>query len=243
MIKQTLRTIGIFAVLIFPVVALTFWAYTFLHQVVLFFGVLIAAWAAFHLSKMTVEEKRLNREVFQQASELKKAKEALDSCLATTAQAPVYTRRFLDSKLAEECNRARRYLRLLSCLLVSIDSFSTLSRDYGSVVSEALFHEVARFLRESVRSVDTLIRYKEDQLVVMLPETSLTQAGIAANRMRFAVGKNTFHINREPFKLTLSMSVVIFDPAIHRNQEDVLVALETLLVQARQSGPNQGVGI
>src|SRR3989338_3824677 len=129
MTKRIFRGIGIFALLVFPTAALTFCAYTFLHQIVFFLGTVIAAWAAWRLSRLRNEEERLNREVFQQAYELKRAKEALDSCLATTAQTPVYSRRFLDSKLTEECNRSKRYLRVLSCLLITIDSFSELSRE------------------------------------------------------------------------------------------------------------------
>ena len=243
MTKKIVCGVGVFALVFLPTLALSFLAYTVFHQNILLASVLIAIWAAFFLSKLTAEQERLNREVFLQAYELKKAKEALDSCLATETETPVYNRRLLDSKLTEECNRSRRYGRSLSCLLIAIDSLSELSQTYDSFFSGVVVQEVARFLKESIRSVDSLIRYGNERLVVILPETSLTQAGVVANRMRFAVEKKTFSINQQSLKLTLSAGVVSFDPAMHRGKEEIINILEEALLRANKTGPNQVSGI
>ncbi|MBI3999341.1 MAG: diguanylate cyclase, partial [Candidatus Omnitrophica bacterium] len=182
------------------------------------------------------------REVFLQAYELKKANEALQSCLATSAQTQVYNARFLNSRLSEECNRAKRYRRSLSCLLAAIDSMPELAEFQDSVFSEAIVQEVMRFLKENIRSVDVVIRYTDNRLVAILPETEFNQARIVVNRIRFAVEKSTFRVKEKELKLTVSVGLISFNPAVHRGKEDVLEGLEKALLEARQNGSNQIVG-
>ena len=79
MAKKIARGIGIFLLFFLPPVLLSFLAYTVFHQAVLFVSALIALWVAFYGVKILAERDRLNREVFLQAYELKKAKETLDS--------------------------------------------------------------------------------------------------------------------------------------------------------------------
>ena len=237
---KILRIVGIFALIFLPILALSFFAYTVLHQVVLIGGALIAAWVACRFNKVKTNEERLNREVFYHVYELKKSKEALDSCFAMSIQTKAYHERLLSSKLSEECSRVKRYHRALSCLLIQINSFSEFSQLHGSVFSEVLFQEATRFLKESIRQVDSLVRHGEERMVLILPETSLNQAAVVANRIRFAIEMKTFRIQNQHLKLTVSISFVCFDPAVFHGKEDMLAALEAEL---KKAGPNQVVGV
>ena len=243
MIRKTIRAVGIFILLFLPSLILSFFAYTVFHQFIFFIGMVTAAWLAFYFSNTISEKDRLNREIFLQAYELKIAKEALDSCLATESQTQAYRERFLDSKLTDECNRARRYHRPLSCLLVAVDAFEELSQTRGPVFAQAIFQEVTRFTKESIRSVDSVIRCNDDQIVVILPETQLQQAEVVARRIQFSIEKKTFIVDRQMLKITISMGVLCFDPALHRGREEMMSALNQALLDAKRSGPNRIAGI
>ena len=91
----------------------------------------------------------------------------------------------------------------------------------------------------SATSVDIIIRYGEGRFVVILPETSADSARIAAERIRYAVEKNAFRVGERPIKLTVSIGLIGFDPAIHRDKNDVLKMLDQTLVEGRKSGPNR----
>ncbi len=241
--KKIIRILGLFVLFFLPILALSFLAYTVFHQFILLAGVLLSAWAAFYVNHLAVEQERLSREVFSQSYELKKAGDALESCLATAAQTQAYNERLLESKLTEECSRAKRYHRPLSCLMVAIDSLKELLQYHNLAFSETIIQEVARFLKESLRSVDSVIRYNEERLIIILPETHLDQSHIVANRIRFVVEKKTFRIEGKEIQLTTSIGFIGFDPAIHRGKEDVLTALEKVILEARKTGPNQIVGV
>jgi diguanylate cyclase (GGDEF)-like protein len=239
MTKRILNAAGVFVLVFFPVLALSFLAYTVFHQIILFIGLLIAGWAAWQIGTLIRERDRLGREVFLQAYEIKKAKETLESCLAVDTQTQVYNARLLEARLSEECERARRYRRPLSCLLVAIDSLSDLVQQHGSVISEVIVHEVGHFLKENTRSVDIIIRHQDNRFIAILPETLLNQARIAAERIRYAIEKNTFQIQGKSIKVTVSVGIVTFDPAIHRGKEDVLSALDRALTEAKKVGANR----
>ena len=239
MAKKILRIGSIFFLISFPPLALSFFAYTVLHQVILGFGLLIAAWFAYRYVQLFGEEKRLNYEVFQQAYELKKAHEALQSCLATVPQTKVYYERLLDAKITEECNRSRRYGRPLSLMLIEISYFSDFTETYSSVFSETLVQEFISFLKESIRSVDAVIRYGDSRLVLVLPETRLDQARIVSNRIRFACDKKSFKVQEKILKLMIHSNIISFDPNLHRGKDDLLLSLEKGLKETEGVGPTQ----
>jgi diguanylate cyclase (GGDEF)-like protein len=180
----------------------------------------------------------LGHEVFLQAYELKKAKENMESS-TVDAKSQVYHSRLLDLRLTEECDRAKRYHRPLSCLLVNIDSFSNLAERYGTMIPEVIAQQVAHFLKENTRLVDVIIRKGQDSYVAILPETARTQARIAAERIRYSIEKNIFRIEERDVKVTVSIGVVSFDPAIYQGKDDLLSALEKTLNEARKNGLSQ----
>lgn len=237
--KKLLYFFGLFFLLFSPVLALSFYAYTVFHQIILLLGALIAGWTALYLGQLFDDRERLSRDVFLQSYELRKVKETLESCQATGDQTDVYNERFLVSRLAEECERSRRYGRQFSTLLVAIDAFSQLAQRSGVVQASTIVQEVSRFLKESTRSVDIIIRSGEDRFVAILPETQLNQARIVAERIRYAVEKNMFKVEGRPVKVTVSIAIVAFDSTVHRNKEDVLNCLEKTFHEARRSGVNR----
>ena len=239
MSKKILIAAGFFCILFLPVIAISFWAYTIVHQVVLIVSGFGLGWMAYYISTLRDERERLSREVFMQAYELKKSKEALDSCLATDTETQFYNVRLLDSRLSEECDRARRYRRPLSFLLIEIDSFKDIEKTHGMTYAQAMIQEVATFFKENTRTVDVFIRQGENRFVSILPETGIDHARMVAERIRYAIDKNVFRTEGKSVKITVSVGFIGFDSAIHRNKDDVIELLERALSQAKKTGPNR----
>lgn len=237
--KKIFKAVIIFALLFLPLITLSFLAHTVYHQIIFFLSAFAAASFAYYVAGLISQEERLSHEIFVQAYELKKSKEALDSCLVMDTQTHIYNERLLASRLTEECARARRYHRPLSFMMIAIDSYDEIRARSGTVVSQVIVHETAQFLKESTRSVDIIIRYGEGRFVAILPETPVHSARVAAERVRYAVEKNTFQIEDKALKFTVSVGLIGFDPAVHRGREDVLKSLEQTFAQAKKGGPNQ----
>lgn len=240
MIRRIVTAVGFFSLLFLPIFALSFWAYTVFHQIILLVGFIVAVWVSSYLSNLVQERGRLSRELFTHLYELKGAKEALASCLATETKTQAYNRRLLESRLSEECNRARRYERPLSFLLIEIDTFKDIEKNYGTSVSQALIQEVADFLRVNTRAVDILVRQGEDRIVAILPETRWDQTRTVAERICYSIEKNSFRVNGNTVKITVSIGFIgHFDSSVYRSNLDVMDTLERAISAARKGGPGR----
>jgi diguanylate cyclase (GGDEF)-like protein len=87
-------------------------------------------------------------------------------------------------RLEEELQRAARYGRQLSIVLVDLDHFKRLNDTYGHVAGDRVLHEVATALRDNVRSVDIVGRYGGEEFMIVLPETDVDAAASLAEKLR-----------------------------------------------------------
>ena len=151
----------------------------------------------------------------------------------------IYHERFLNLRLKEEYDRARRYQRPFSCLLIEIDSFPHCLKSYPSVSAQAMNEEIGQLLKGNLRAVDIMIRRGEQRFFAVLPETGLLGSRIAAERVRYLIEKNIFRIEKTEIKMTVSVAAVAFDQTLHSAPEAILDSLEKTLTEAKKSGPNR----
>jgi diguanylate cyclase (GGDEF)-like protein len=90
-------------------------------------------------------------------------------------------------ELAREVNRARRARGALSCCFIHVDGPGSVQGQPVRGSRSAVFRLVAKTLRDSVRSCDTVGSYADDQFVAILPETTDTDARQLGERLRTLV--------------------------------------------------------
>jgi diguanylate cyclase (GGDEF)-like protein/putative nucleotidyltransferase with HDIG domain len=86
-------------------------------------------------------------------------------------------------KLSEEVDRARRYQRLLSLAVVSIDDFGTLELRHGFKAGDELLGAVARRLAKTTRSHDDVGRIGQAEFGILLPDTEAENALSSLQRL------------------------------------------------------------
>ena len=95
----------------------------------------------------------------------------------------VYNRRYLLRALESEIARAGRYGRTLSLITLDIDGFTKFNETYGQSMGDRLLRSVATTLAETIASPELIARLKDDDFVVLLPETSRASAVTATTRL------------------------------------------------------------
>jgi diguanylate cyclase (GGDEF)-like protein len=85
----------------------------------------------------------------------------------------------LDSELA----RSRRYGRPAAALLFGFDDYQALRYALGRDRCDQFVARIAQEIRGTLRGADRLFRVDSDEFVVLLPETDLAGAKIAADRL------------------------------------------------------------
>jgi diguanylate cyclase (GGDEF)-like protein/excisionase family DNA binding protein len=103
--------------------------------------------------------------------------------LTTLIAAPVF-----DLALTQEIQRAMRAQHALAVLLFDIgEVLSEINREHGWGVGDRLLERTGITARRFFRTHDWVARYGPDGIAVLLPETTLDQAGALAARFRDTV--------------------------------------------------------
>jgi diguanylate cyclase (GGDEF)-like protein len=99
----------------------------------------------------------------------------------------LHNRRYFHETLAREVDRAQRYRRLLSVVMVDVDSFKEINDRIGHLAADVVLAEIADRIRQVVRSADVPCRVGGDELAVIVPEVEVGQARQLVGRIQRAV--------------------------------------------------------
>lgn len=99
----------------------------------------------------------------------------------------LYNRRYLLSRLEEEMLRSERHSRPLCLLMLNIDDFK--SYTFGQPMGDRVLKAVSKTILNSVRSIDIVSRYGDDEFMIILPETGKTLAISIAERLKNNIAK------------------------------------------------------
>jgi diguanylate cyclase (GGDEF)-like protein len=90
---------------------------------------------------------------------------------------------YIDCLLAES-NRSRAQRTPLSLIVLQIDSGPELLRENGDAAVDQYIEQLARTLSSAIRQTDIAVKYTAWSLVFILPDTSLENARILAEKLR-----------------------------------------------------------
>ena len=160
----------------------------------------------------------------------------------TDALTGLYNRRFMGEVLTKEVARADRTHSKLCITLIDIDGFKDFNTRFGHLTGDRVLIEVAALLQKNFRASDFITRFGGDEFVVVMPETDLSQAMIAIERLAGLVERWNGAENRE-FAISLCCGAAAYLTGM--TQEDVLKAADADLYvkKALQQGLASEPGI
>ncbi len=150
---------------------------------------------------------------------------------------------FIRAIIGQETNRAVRYDRPLSVLVVAVDHAEHIHHDLGAGQLNPLLKEIGQALVEAVRDTDTvgfLDAEGPPQFAVVLPETDAANALLAADKIRRSVASHDFEAGGGWQRLTVSVAIAT---VAHERiqQQDLLREAHATLESGLASGqgPNR----
>jgi diguanylate cyclase (GGDEF)-like protein len=110
----------------------------------------------------------------------------------------LYNRAYFFYRLQSEIQRAKRYKRVLSLLIMDMDDFKQFNDRYGHLVGDQLLRVLSGTIRSNIRysagkpgyELDIPCRYGGDEFAIILPETTSAQATVVAERLRKEIRVN-----------------------------------------------------
>lgn len=163
--------------------------------------------------------------------ENKRLFEEVQRLAVTDGLTGLFNRRKLDEALASEFERARRYRRPLSIIMIDMDGLKSINDAHGHSAGDAALKRIAHVVRAETRQIDMPARFGGDEFVVLLPEVELELAVKAAERIF-----NKVQILREHGDMSSVSGGVAQLGDDHASAEDLLRAVDETLYQAKRAG-------
>jgi diguanylate cyclase (GGDEF)-like protein len=92
-------------------------------------------------------------------------------------------RRSFDSRLALEVERALRYRRPLSLVLLDLDHFKQINDQGSHALGDQVLRTIAQLLRAQTRPSDLVARLGGDEMVLLLPDTGVHEALVLCHQL------------------------------------------------------------
>lgn len=202
-----------------------------------------------HKKDITLEKIRMDKsnldsefdEYKNHANELDKLKAELNKFKAETITdflTGLYNKKYLDNKLGEYFDLYKRYGKIFSVIFLDIDDFKYINDTYGHLVGDYVLKYFSDIIKKNLRNVDYAFRFGGEEFVILLPETSKSEAYHVAERIRQNVSKTTFKYRHYKIKITVSMGVAEVD-SYEQNPENILDSVDKKLIKAKQTGKNR----
>ena len=149
-------------------------------------------------------------------------------------------RRYLEERLTDELNRSQRYGYSMSCLMIDIDDFKSYNDRNGHQAGDVALKITAHALKAALRSADVACRYGGEEFCILLPQTSLSEARVIAERMRLRVAEREYPFGKSQSLGIVSVSIGISTFAKHIDTaEKMIAAADRALYTAKLHGKNR----
>ncbi len=150
----------------------------------------------------------------------------------------LYNRRYLENKLENLIELARRTQQPLGCIMADIDHFKQVNDTFGHQVGDSALQHVARVLREGVRKTEVVGRFGGEEFMILLPNTGLEEAAKVAEKLRQRVEELTIETDTHAVSCSISLGVAATNNC-DANTMLLIRQADDALYRAKENGRNQ----
>ena len=144
-------------------------------------------------------------------------------------------RRAAEEALAHELDRCRRYGSNLTILMMDVDHLKMINDRHGHEAGDAVLRNLAATITETVRAVDVPGRWTGgDEFLVVLPDTSASQARRLAQRLLDRVQERPITCGRDCLVSGLSVGLAQYHTG--ESMESLVHRADQAMYLAKQGG-------
>lgn len=152
----------------------------------------------------------------------------------------IYNQRHFADSLENELERAKRYNRELSLLMIDIDHFKKVNDKFGHRAGDHILKKLADIFVKRSRKVDYVCRYGGEEFSIILPEIDIMGAFRFATTLKESVSGHKFRFENDVIPLTISIGISDIMEGIETTEELIETA-DRRLYLAKKMGRNRVV--
>ncbi|HEY7113338.1 MAG TPA: GGDEF domain-containing protein [Thermoanaerobaculia bacterium] len=149
------------------------------------------------------------------------------------------SRRYFETRLAEEWARQERYGAPLAVAILDLDHFKGINDTYGHPAGDRVLSRFGEIVRGEIRSSDVACRYGGEEFAILFAESTAAAASAVAERVRRALKRDAFASEGRTFHATVSAGVAGAEDA--KEPATLLYRADEALYRAKGGGRNRVV--
>jgi diguanylate cyclase (GGDEF)-like protein len=188
---------------------------------------------------------RLGNQIFKYLSADRFEADFLENAyrmMTTDGLTQAYNRRYLIDVAERELLRTRRTGRPLSLLMIDVDQFKSINDRFGHLAGDEVLIELSQRLKATLRGDEVLARFGGEEFCLLLPDTSLDDAVVAAERLRATVAASPCGTEHANVPVTVSVGVACAPAASEMSPLDLIALADKQMYIAKRAGRNQVAG-
>ena len=152
----------------------------------------------------------------------------------------LFNTRHFTATLGDELDRAARFERPVSLLMIDLDLLRDINNSYGHLAGDAVLQGIAAVFRKELRHCDVPARFGGEEFCILLPDTPREAAVEVAERIRRAVEAGEFVVetSTDPIHATISIGVAAF-PCDGTKASELIHHADVAVYEAKLQGRNR----
>ena len=146
----------------------------------------------------------------------------------------LFNRRYITDVVQDEVLRASRHHNPFCVVLMDIDHFKAVNDTHGHDTGDMVLKSVSRIIEEKLREVDVLARWGGEEFLILLRDTDLGGANLAAEKIRVAL-----ETGEDNTTLKVTGSFGIAQAQKNETVRELVHRADKALYAAKSAGRNQ----
>ncbi|NOR72187.1 MAG: diguanylate cyclase [Methylomarinum sp.] len=188
------------------------------------------------------ELESLTLKINEMEQESKQLKVKLSAAHKTSLHDPLTglpNRLAYDERFATELARSKRYNTPLSILIWDIDLLKHINDTFGHKAGDKTLILISKLLSNHCRETDFVSRFGGEEFTMLLSDTDVQSALLAADKLRNVIEKTAFNSNGKKISITISCGITQFTK--DDTGESAFNRADKALYEAKNNGRNQCV--
>jgi diguanylate cyclase (GGDEF)-like protein len=156
----------------------------------------------------------------------------------TDPKTGLYNHDYFVRRLDDEIARSQRHGANAGVLMLDIDHFKMFNDQWGHIAGDEMLNAVARTLKETTRTEDTVARFGGEEFCILVLECDFTHLLEVAERIRKAVEETHMKYNGTLLAVTTSIGARMIDTSNQPDANRILEDADKALYVSKASGRN-----
>ena len=191
------------------------------------------------VKQRTMDLREVNNKLSYEISQRIIAQQALQEAATIDPLTGLYNRRAILDRIKQEFARNKRYAAPFSIIVADIDHFKGINDSKGHDAGDSVLVEMSVRMRGMLRSMDALARWGGEEFLLLLPDTTLENGMLVAEKIRSRICDSPFFVRGEELHISSSFGVAEHEPDMEN--EALIKKADEALYRAKELGRNRSV--